>query len=79
MNTDTIHKPETQEYFINMGPQHPSTHGVLRLILSLDGEIIKNVEISIAVTLAFSINNIVAIVIDAANSLINLFKFSKYA
>ena len=44
MNTDTIHKPETQEYFINMGPQHPSTHGVLRLILSLDGEIIKNVE-----------------------------------
>lgn len=35
---------ETQEYFINMGPQHPSTHGVLRLLLTLDGEIIKNVE-----------------------------------
>ena len=40
-NTSSL---ETQEYFINMGPQHPSTHGVLRLILSLDGEIIKNVE-----------------------------------
>ena len=37
-------KPETQEYFINMGPQHPSTHGVLRLLLTLDGEIIKKVE-----------------------------------
>lgn len=35
---------ETQEYFINMGPQHPSAHGVLQLILTLDGEIIKKVE-----------------------------------
>ena len=35
---------ETQEYFINMGPQHPSTHGVLRLVLTLDGEIIQKVE-----------------------------------
>ena len=37
-------KITTQEYFINMGPQHPSTHGVLRLLLTLDGEIIKKVE-----------------------------------
>ena len=29
--------------FINMGPQHPSTHGVLRLVLELDGEEIINV------------------------------------
>ncbi len=28
---------------LNMGPQHPSTHGVLRLIVELDGEIVVNV------------------------------------
>jgi NADH-quinone oxidoreductase subunit D len=28
---------------LNMGPQHPSTHGVLRLLLELDGEIVLNV------------------------------------
>jgi NADH-quinone oxidoreductase subunit D len=35
---------EQEEYVINMGPQHPSTHGVLRLVVSLKGEIVKNVE-----------------------------------
>jgi NADH dehydrogenase I D subunit len=35
---------QTQELKINVGPQHPSTHGVLRLIMSLDGEIIKEIE-----------------------------------
>ena len=35
---------KTEEYFINMGPQHPATHGVLRLLLTLDGEIIKKVD-----------------------------------
>jgi NADH-quinone oxidoreductase subunit D len=31
---------KTQEMVINMGPQHPSTHGVLRMELTLDGEIV---------------------------------------
>jgi NADH-quinone oxidoreductase subunit D len=35
---------EQEEYIINMGPQHPSTHGVLRLVVSLKGEIVKNVQ-----------------------------------
>ncbi len=30
--------PEDQTMIINMGPQHPSTHGVLRLMMELDGE-----------------------------------------
>ena len=28
---------------VNMGPQHPSTHGVLRLVVTLDGELVKDV------------------------------------
>jgi len=33
---------DTQEMVINMGPQHPSTHGVFRVILYLDGETIMD-------------------------------------
>ncbi len=33
---------ETDEYILNMGPQHPSTHGVLRVVLKLDGEVVKD-------------------------------------
>jgi len=33
----------TDELLINMGPQHPSTHGVLRLVLRTDGELILDV------------------------------------
>jgi NADH-quinone oxidoreductase subunit D len=31
----------TDEMLVNMGPQHPSTHGVLRLVLRTDGEIVS--------------------------------------
>lgn len=31
---------QSQEMLLNMGPQHPSTHGVLRLVLTLEGETI---------------------------------------
>ncbi|MBN1475876.1 NADH-quinone oxidoreductase subunit D [Candidatus Sumerlaeota bacterium] len=31
------------EFLINMGPQHPSTHGVLRLVLRMEGEVIRGV------------------------------------
>jgi NADH-quinone oxidoreductase subunit D len=32
----------TETMTVNMGPQHPSTHGVLRLVLELDGEVIQS-------------------------------------
>lgn len=35
---------ENGEYVVNIGPQHPATHGVLHLRVSLDGEIIKKVD-----------------------------------
>jgi NADH-quinone oxidoreductase subunit D len=33
----------TETMTVNMGPQHPSTHGVLRLIMELDGEVVQSV------------------------------------
>jgi NADH-quinone oxidoreductase subunit D len=42
--------PETEDALhgdtmvVNMGPSHPSTHGVLRLVLRLDGEVVKAVQ-----------------------------------
>ncbi len=34
-------KPFADEMVVNMGPQHPSTHGVLRLELKLEGEVVR--------------------------------------
>ena len=35
---------DANELVLNMGPQHPSTHGVLRIVLKLDGERVKSTE-----------------------------------
>lgn len=41
---DTFVDVRTQELQINMGPQHPSTHGVLRVALWIDGEIVTRAD-----------------------------------
>ena len=33
-----------QTYTINFGPQHPAAHGVLRLILEMDGEVVERTD-----------------------------------
>ena len=38
---------DTNELVINMGPQHPSTHGVLRVVLRLDGEKVVDADVVI--------------------------------
>lgn len=37
---------EDDEYVVNIGPQHPATHGVLRFRVALEGEIVKKVDIN---------------------------------
>ncbi|HCJ50453.1 MAG TPA: NADH-quinone oxidoreductase subunit D [Gallionella sp.] len=36
--------PEIKNYTMNFGPQHPAAHGVLRLVLELDGEVIQRAD-----------------------------------
>lgn len=37
---------EDDEYVVNIGPQHPATHGVLRFRVSLEGEIVQKVDVN---------------------------------
>ncbi|MBV9259671.1 MAG: NADH-quinone oxidoreductase subunit D [Ktedonobacteraceae bacterium] len=40
--SDTAENISSQEMLLNLGPQHPSTHGVLRLVITLEGETVTN-------------------------------------
>ncbi|MEO1252569.1 MAG: NADH-quinone oxidoreductase subunit D [Pseudomonadota bacterium] len=40
----TSDKTSEREFTINFGPQHPAAHGVLRLVLELDGEVVERVD-----------------------------------
>ena len=42
---DTVNIFEDDDYIINIGPQHPSTHGVMHFRTSLDGEIVKKIDV----------------------------------
>ena len=44
ISEDRLENGETGDMIINMGPQHPATHGVLHLVVTLNGETIKKVE-----------------------------------
>jgi NADH-quinone oxidoreductase subunit D len=42
--TDANTKERQPKFQINFGPQHPAAHGVLRLVLDLDGEVVERVD-----------------------------------
>ncbi|MBL8557493.1 MAG: NADH-quinone oxidoreductase subunit D [Hyphomonadaceae bacterium] len=43
-NLPTALEDEKRTFTINFGPQHPAAHGVLRLVLELDGEVVERVD-----------------------------------
>ncbi len=40
----STHTVEFNSHAINFGPQHPAAHGVLRLILEMDGEVVARAD-----------------------------------
>ena len=42
---ETVNVFEADDYIINIGPQHPSTHGVMHFRTALDGEIVKKIDV----------------------------------
>jgi NADH-quinone oxidoreductase subunit D len=44
---DSLLDSEEEMMVLNMGPQHPSTHGVLRVLLKLDGETVRDLDCDI--------------------------------
>ncbi|WAC26139.1 NADH-quinone oxidoreductase subunit D [Ancylobacter sp. SL191] len=44
MNAPAKVDPSVRNFQINFGPQHPAAHGVLRLVLELDGEVVERVD-----------------------------------
>jgi NADH-quinone oxidoreductase subunit D len=42
--TASVHETPDRKFSINFGPQHPAAHGVLRMVLELDGELVERVD-----------------------------------
>lgn len=45
LKEETVKIFEDDAYIINIGPQHPSTHGVMHFRVALDGEIVKKIDV----------------------------------
>ena len=43
-----------EEYVVNIGPQHPATHGVMRFRVSLEGEIIRKIDANCGISIGVS-------------------------
>jgi len=48
MVAETVRGLDTDTISINMGPHHPSTHGIFRMLVTLDGETVVGVEPKVA-------------------------------
>lgn len=44
MSIQTVIKPKSRAFTLNFGPQHPASHGVLRIILTMEGELIRDLD-----------------------------------